>query len=74
LRYFFHVTDGTTMLKDEEGQSFSSLDDAKAHAIVIASELARDGTYHGWALWVTDDHRELRSPGPPAEDGVRSKN
>jgi len=35
LRYFFHVTDGTTMLKDEEGQSFCSLDDAKAHASAV---------------------------------------
>jgi Domain of unknown function (DUF6894) len=55
LRYFFHVTGSVGVLKDEEGQSFSSLDEAKGHAIVIASELAGDETYHGWVLWVTDD-------------------
>jgi Domain of unknown function (DUF6894) len=55
LRYLFHVTGSVGMLKDEDGQSFSSLDEAKAHAIVVASELARDETYHGWVLWVTDD-------------------
>ncbi len=55
LRYFFHVTDGTSMFKDEEGQKFSSLNHAKANAMLIASELAHDETYRGWALSVTDD-------------------
>jgi Domain of unknown function (DUF6894) len=55
LRYLFHVSGSVGILEDEDGQSFSSLDDAKAHAIVIARELARDEAYHGWVLWVTDD-------------------
>jgi hypothetical protein len=55
LRYFFHVTDGMSTFKDEEGQNFSSLDDAKANAMVIASELAVDETYRGCTIWVTDD-------------------
>jgi hypothetical protein len=55
LRYFFHVTDGTNILKDEEGQNFSALDDAKAKATVIASELAHDEAYRWWVLCVTDE-------------------
>ena len=55
MQYFFHVTDGTSMLKDEEGQNFSSLDDAKAKAMGIASELAHDETYRWWVLCVTDE-------------------
>jgi hypothetical protein len=41
LRYFFCV------LKDEEEQTFSSLDDAEASAMVIASELVGDETFRG---------------------------
>jgi hypothetical protein len=39
VRYFFHVSDHTTY-KDEVGRSFSNVEIAKAHATVIARELA----------------------------------
>jgi hypothetical protein len=43
-------------IDDERGQEFSKLDDTKAHAAVIAGELARDGrVYQGCAVCVLDE-------------------
>ena len=68
LRYFFHVTNGTITLQDESGQDLFSLDAVKAQAAVIASELAQDAGYQGWAIRVVDNygkeimHVAVRSP------------
>jgi hypothetical protein len=53
-RFFFHVKDGNTF-KDEEGEDWPSLEAARAHAVVIASELLREGNYEGYAISVTDE-------------------
>jgi hypothetical protein len=56
LRYFFHVTNGSITLKDEVGQDLFSLDAVKAQAGVVATELAQDDGYEGWAVRVVDNH------------------
>jgi hypothetical protein len=38
------------------GQDLFSLDAVKAQAAVIASELAQDDGYQGWAVRVVDNH------------------
>jgi hypothetical protein len=56
LRYLFHVMSDGYFYRDEVGRHFDHLDDAKAHAAVIARELAMDGdAYHGFAVCVIDD-------------------
>jgi hypothetical protein len=39
-RYFFHVSDGKSAIKDAEGQTFAALEDARRHATRIAAELS----------------------------------
>jgi Domain of unknown function (DUF6894) len=56
LRYFFDVSDGTSMFEDDQGQTFATLDYAKAEASVLAAELAADsGQYRGFEIYVTDE-------------------
>ena len=57
LRYFFDVSDGRSLLEDEEGQTFDSPDDAKAAASVMAAELPiqSEGQYRGFFVYVIDD-------------------
>jgi hypothetical protein len=56
LRYFFNISDGTSMLEDDQGESFATLDDAKAAAAVVAAELAADaGQYRGFEIHLTDE-------------------
>jgi hypothetical protein len=53
--YFFAVTNGKSTFKDEAGRTFSSLEDARAHAVVIAGELVADGPdYARFEVVVTD--------------------
>lgn len=64
-RYFFHVVGGERKYRDDSGLRFGSLQDATAHAVKIASELANDGDqYRGFAISVTDedDHELKRVP------------
>ena len=57
VRYFFHVMSNHTTYKDEVGRSFSNVEIAKAHATVIARELAIEAEdYVGFSVYVTDDH------------------
>ena len=42
-------------LKDEEGENYPNLETARAHAAKIASELAKETGYEGFALSVTDE-------------------
>src|ERR1700730_13546223 len=53
-RFYFHVDNGSRY-PDETGSVFSTADDATAHAIVVAQELAQDGSWHGSSIVVTDD-------------------
>ena len=55
-RYFFHVSDSDTF-KDVVGRRFSDPEDAKAHAAVVAKELAQDNiNWRGYSVVVTDEH------------------
>jgi hypothetical protein len=42
-------------IKDDEGENWPSLEAARAHAVMIASELWQDGGNEGYAIYVTDD-------------------
>jgi hypothetical protein len=53
-RFFFHVTNGNAF-KDEVGQDYS-LESARAHAAQIATDLAKEPSYEGFAVVVTDEH------------------
>jgi len=65
-RYFFNLTDGSAM-RDPEGEELSGLESAKATAVQVASDFARNkqrpqtaGVY----VCVTDEHGEevFRAP------------
>ena len=43
-RYFFHLRDGTDEIRDDEGQEFTSIADAEAHARLVHNELIRHTT------------------------------
>lgn len=52
-RYFFHVMSDGSACKDERGQNFARAEDARAHAAVVASELASEGeNYRGFEVCV----------------------
>jgi hypothetical protein len=69
VRYFFHVMSDATAYKDEVGRSFSDVEIAKAHAIVIARELAIEAeNYVGFSVCVTDDHGHEVARVPIARD------
>jgi hypothetical protein len=53
-RFYFHVENGSRY-PDETGSVFSTPEDATAHAVVVARELAQDGSWHGSSILVTDD-------------------
>jgi hypothetical protein len=54
VHYFFNVSNDDSIFKDEVGLTFSSPDDAKAHAAVIASELAEDDDWEDHSVVVVD--------------------
>ena len=55
-RFFFHVKNDSTFFKEEEeGENYPNLETARAHAAKIASELAKETGYEGFALSVTDE-------------------
>ena len=53
-RFYFHV-ENNSRYPDETGSVFSTRDDARAHAFVIAQELCQDESWHGSFILVTDD-------------------
>ena len=53
-RFYFHV-DNKSRYPDETGSVFSTPDEARAHAFVIARELGQDESWHGSFILVTDD-------------------
>ena len=69
MRYFFHVMSEHTTYKDEVGRSFSNVEIAKAHATVIARELAIEAEdYVGYSVCVTDDQGNEVARVPIARD------
>ena len=56
-RFFFHVKNDSTFFKEEEeeGENYPNLETARAHAAKIASELAKETGYEGFAVSVTDE-------------------
>jgi hypothetical protein len=52
-RFYFHVENGSRY-PDETGSAFSTPEDATAHAVIIARELAQDGSWHGFSILVTE--------------------
>jgi hypothetical protein len=58
-RFFFHVKNDSTFFKEEEEEvkweNYPNLETARAHAAKIASELAKETGYEGFALSVTDE-------------------
>jgi hypothetical protein len=53
-RFYFHVENGSRY-PDETGSVFSTPEDAAAHALVLARELAQDDSWHGSSILVTND-------------------
>ena len=53
-RFYFHIVNGSRY-PDETGSVFSTSDDAVAHALVLAQELAQDESWDGCSILVTND-------------------
>ncbi len=57
MRYFFHVSHGSSTINDDEGTALIGSEVAMLQAAVIAAELAQDGQcYNGYVVYVTDEH------------------
>jgi hypothetical protein len=55
-KYFFPIRGENLSIDDEQGQRFSTLNDARLHAAVIAGERARDGNaYQDCVVCVLDE-------------------
>jgi hypothetical protein len=55
-KYFFPIKGDSLSIDDAHGQAFSTLADARAHAIIIAVQLAQDGgVYQGCVVCVIDE-------------------
>jgi hypothetical protein len=52
---FFHVSNSDTF-KDEVGRLFSGPEEAKAHAAVVARELAEDDGWAGYSVVIVDEY------------------
>jgi uncharacterized protein DUF6894 len=59
-RFYFHIDNGV-WYADEAGSVHSTPDQAAAHALTIARELAQDGSWHGSLVLVTDARGRLIS-------------
>lgn len=57
-RFYFHIDNGARYA-DETGSLHSTPDQAAAHALTIARELAQDGSWHGSSIVVTDARGRL---------------
>jgi hypothetical protein len=58
-RFYFHINNGSCY-PDETGSVFPTLENATEHAVRVAQELARDGSWHGFSVLVIDSHgREI---------------
>lgn len=55
-QYFFNLSDGETVLKDETGDQLAGAVEAMAQAAVLARELADDdGQWHDHSVVVLDE-------------------
>jgi uncharacterized protein DUF6894 len=55
VRYLFQIVRNDSIFnKDEGGQSFSNVEDAKAHALFIARELIEDAGWDGHVVTIMD--------------------
>ena len=55
-KYFFPIKGDSLSIDDAHGQPFPTLAEARAHAILIAVELAQDGgVYKGCVVCVIDE-------------------
>jgi hypothetical protein len=66
-RDFSFTSKTAARFKEEEGEKDPNLETARAHAAKIASELAKETSYEGFAVSVTDEQgnrrgRQLRRP------------
>jgi hypothetical protein len=77
VRYFFHISDGSSLTEDEDGTVLSGQDVALLRAAVIAAELTRDGEYRrGYLVCAVDErgHEVAKCqslPRPEAAPGRR---
>jgi hypothetical protein len=56
-RYFFHLEDGADVLRDEIGEEFGTIEEARSHAAQVVKELGRgrpERTKDQRTLLVTD--------------------
>lgn len=58
LRYFFHARRGGSTYQNTRGTRFSNPEEARAHAELIAAELAPDGGWQGGWLHVVDQKNQ----------------
>ena len=55
MRYLFQIVRNDSIFnKDEGGQIFSNVEDAKAHALIIARELIEDAGWDGHVVTSMD--------------------
>jgi hypothetical protein len=71
MRYFFHIIGVSSTFRDTRGQHFSTINEAKVHAAVVAGELGADGgAYRGFAVCLVNDQgvemARLPVPGNPS--------
>ena len=57
MKYFFHVVSDSNIYQGDVERSSAAVEDAKAHAAVIANELVQDTDWGGCSLLVKDDQR-----------------
>ena len=57
MKYFFHVVSDSNIYKGDVERSSAAVEDAKAHAAVIANELVQDTDWGGCSLLIKDDQR-----------------
>jgi hypothetical protein len=57
MKYFFHVVSDSNIYRGDVERSSAAVEDAKAHAAVIANELVQDTDWGGCSLLVKDEQR-----------------
>lgn len=51
MRFFLDIRDGRTVIRDPDGTDFTSLDAARAEALVMVRRLLADGIRSGLDMW-----------------------
>jgi hypothetical protein len=58
-RYFFHLTDGASVLDDPDGLDLPGSAAARAEAMLVAADINtrfRPRDWSGWSLRIMDEH------------------